>query len=101
MAGILNNFYELAQEPINGYLYTSSTDFFSQGMVHIYDANNDLVHQFNVGVSPGTIVFDIRSSVGLEEHTEKLGAAPNPSNGIFLINGLGANQTYQVVNTTG
>jgi hypothetical protein len=101
VAGILHNFYELAQDPINGILYTSSTDFFSQGMVHLYDANNALIHQFNAGVSPGTIVFDIRSSVGLEENTANLGIAPNPSEGVFQIHGLGANQTYQIVNTTG
>jgi hypothetical protein len=101
VAGIVNNFYELAQEPVNGFLYTSTTDFFSQGMVQIYDGNNSLSHQFAVGVSPGTIVFDLRSNVGLDENTEMLGVSPNPSTGIFQINGLGFNQTYQIVNTTG
>ena len=101
VAGILNNFYELAQDPINGYLYTSTTDFFSQGLVHIYDANNAPVHQFNVGVSPGTIVFDIRSSAGLQENTANLDIYPNPSSGVFIINGLAANQTFQIVNPTG
>jgi hypothetical protein len=101
VAGIVNNFYELAQEPVNGFLYTSTTDFFSQGMVQIYDVNNTLSHQFAVGVSPGTIVFDLRSNVGLDENTENLGVSPNPSNGVFQINGLSSNQTYQLVNTTG
>ena len=101
VAGIVNNFYELAQEPVNGFLYTSTTDFFSQGMVQIYDVNNTLSHQFAVGVSPGTIVFDLRSNVGLDEKTENLGVSPNPSNGVFQINGLSSNQTYQLVNTTG
>jgi hypothetical protein len=101
VVGIVNNFYELAQEPVNGFLYTSTTDFFSQGMVQIYDVNNTLSHQFAVGVSPGTIVFDLRSNVGLDENTENLGVSPNPSTGIFQINGLGSNQTYQLVNTTG
>ncbi len=101
VAGITNNFYELAQEPVNGFLYTSSTDFFSQGMVQIYDVNNTLSHQFAVGVSPGTIVFDLRSNVGLDENTDNLGVWPNPSTGVFQINGLGTNQTYQIANTTG
>jgi hypothetical protein len=101
VAGIVNNFYELAQEPVNGFLYTSTTDFFSQGMVQIYDGNNSLSHQFAVGVSPGTIVFDLRSNVGLDENTEMIGVSPNPSTGIFQINGLGFNQTYQITNTTG
>lgn len=101
VAGIVNNFYELAQEPINGFLYTTTTDFFSQGMVQIYDATNSLSHQFAVGVSPGTIVFDLRSNVGINENNEIIGVTPNPSNGVFQINGLGFNQTYQVANTTG
>jgi hypothetical protein len=101
VAGITNNFYELAQEPVNGFLYTSSTDFFSQGMVQIYDVNNTLSHQFAVGISPGTIVFDLRSNVGLDENTDNLGVWPNPSTGVFQINGLGTNQTYQIANTTG
>lgn len=101
VAGITNNFYDLAQDPINGYLYTSSTDFFSQGMVHIYDANNALLQQFNVGVSPGTIVFDLRSSAGIEINEQLIGVAPNPSNGIFELTGLSANQNYQIVNATG
>ncbi len=101
VAGITNNFYELAQEPVNGFLYTSSTDFFSQGIVQIYDVNNTLSHQFAVGVSPGTIVFDLRSNVGLDENTDNLGVWPNPSTGVFQINGLGTNQTYQIANTTG
>lgn len=101
VAGIVNNFYELAQEPVSGFLYTSTTDFFSQGMVQIYDATNSLSHQFAVGVSPGTIVFDLRSNVGLNENTEVIGVSPNPSTGVFQINGLGFNQTYQIVNTAG
>jgi hypothetical protein len=101
VAGIVNNFYELAQEPVNGFLYTTTTDFFSQGVVQIYDANNSLSHQFAVGVSPGTIVFDLRSNVGLDENTEMIGVLPNPSTGVFQINGLGFNQTYQIANTTG
>ena len=101
VAGIVNNFYELAQEPVNGYLYTSTTDFFSQGMVQIYDVNNTLSHQFAVGVSPGTIVFDLRSNVGLDENTENLGVSPNPSNGVFQIVGFTSGDTYQVYNATG
>ena len=101
VAGINLSFYELANDEVNNLLYASSTDFFSFGRVYIYDSNNEEVLNFNVGVSPGTIVFDIRSSVGLQENTANLDVYPNPSSGVFIINGLAANQTYQVVNTTG
>ncbi|MEY3074873.1 MAG: hypothetical protein RJB25_511, partial [Bacteroidota bacterium] len=101
VAGITNNFYELAQDPVNGFLYASSTDFFSSGSIQIFDQANANIHQFNVGVSPGTIVFDLRSNVGLSENMENISVSPNPSKGIFQIFGLGSNQTYQIINTTG
>lgn len=101
VAGITNNFYDLAQEPISGNLYASATDFFSTGSVSIFDNANNLVDQFAVGVSPGTIVFDVRSSVGLTEHNTTIGIYPNPSNGVFQIAGLTTGETYQVSNATG
>lgn len=101
VAGITNNFYDLAQEPISGNLYASVTDFFSTGSVSIFDNANNLVNQFAAGVSPGTIVFDVRSSVGLTEHNTTIGVYPNPSNGVFQIAGLTTGDTYQITNATG
>jgi hypothetical protein len=101
VAGISNNFYDLAQEPISGNLYASVTDFFSTGSVSIFDNANNLVDQFAAGVSPGTIVFDMRASVGLTELNTTIGVYPNPSNGIFQIAGLTAGDTYQITNATG
>lgn len=101
VAGISNNFYDLAQEPISGNLYASATDFFSTGSVSIFDNANNLVDQFAAGVSPGTIVFDVRASVGLTELNTTIGVYPNPSNGIFQITGLTAGDTYQITNATG
>ncbi len=101
VAGITNNFYDLAQEPISGNLYASATDFFSTGSVSIFDNANNLVDQFAAGVSPGTIVFDVRASVGLTELNTNIGVYPNPSNGVFQIAGLTAGDTYQITNATG
>lgn len=101
VAGITNNFYDLAQEPLSGYLYASTTDFFSTGSVSIFDNANNLVTQFAAGVSPGTIVFDVRSSVGLTKLNATIGVYPNPSNGVFQIAGLTAGDTYQITNATG
>ncbi|TAF87714.1 MAG: T9SS C-terminal target domain-containing protein [Flavobacteriia bacterium] len=101
VAGITNNFYDLAQEPISGNLYASVTDFFSTGSVSIFDNANNLVDQFAAGVSPGTIVFDVRSSVGFTEINQTFGVYPNPSNGVFQIAGLTAGDTYQITNATG
>jgi len=54
------NFYELAQNPLDGNMYASNTDFLSYGQIYIYDNENNLINSFNTGVSPGTIVFDVR-----------------------------------------
>lgn len=65
--GFSQNFYELAVDNINDYLYTTSTDWISYGMVHIYNSNNILIHSFSCGISPGTIVFDTRNTTNILE----------------------------------
>jgi hypothetical protein len=99
--GINVNFYELAQEPISGELYASTTDFFSTGTVFIYDANNTEIHQFAAGVSPGTIVFDIRSSAGLNEEKSNFSVAPNPTTDILTIQGNTGNEFVRILDISG
>ena len=99
--GINVNFYELAQEPISGELYASTTDFFSTGTVFIYDVNNTEIHQFAAGVSPGTIVFDIRSSTGLNEGKSNFSVAPNPTTDILTIQGNTGNELVSILDISG
>ncbi|MFM6933886.1 MAG: T9SS type A sorting domain-containing protein [Flavobacteriales bacterium] len=100
--GINLNFYELAQEPLSGNFYASTTDFFSTGNVYIYDAFNTEIHQFAVGVSPGTIVFDIRSSAGImTENKVSFNVAPNPSNGMITIEGKSASDQVSISDING
>jgi hypothetical protein len=101
VTGINVNFYELAQEPISGQFYASSTDFFSYGTVYIYDATNTALNQFAVGVSPGTIVFDIRSSVGINETSSNFSVSPNPTNDILTIQGKSVNDLVSLLNLNG
>jgi len=101
VVGINVNFYELAQEPLSGQLYASSTDFFSTGTVYIYDATNTEIHSFASGVSPGTIVFDIRSSAGINEETTNFSVSPNPTNDILTIQGKSANELVSLVDLNG
>ncbi len=63
--GINQNFYALSYDRVNDYLYASETDYSSYGKVHIYDVNNNLVSEFDCGVSPGKIVFDVRSTTSI------------------------------------
>ena len=67
--GINQNFYELAYDEVNNYLYASETDYSTYGKVQIYDADNNLVSEFDCGVSPGTIVFDVRNTTSLEDYS--------------------------------
>lgn len=67
--GINQNFYELAYDEVNNYLYASETDYSTYGKVHIYDADNNLVSVFDCGVSPGTIVFDVRNTTSIEDYS--------------------------------
>jgi hypothetical protein len=99
--GYSQNFYELSVNEIDGYLYASTTDFFSYGIVNIYD-NNVLVSTFNTSVSPGKIVFDIRNmSVDVSEISpqnilegsvydifgKKINSLESISQGIYIVNG--------------
>lgn len=80
------NYYELAQEPVSSNFYTTETDYFSFGKVHIFDSNNNELTNFNVGISPGTIVFDVRPvSAGINELTKSISVYPNPANEIVTI----------------
>ena len=87
------NYYELAQEPVSGQLYTSETDFFSFGKIHIFDDNNTELSNFNVGISPGTIVFDVRPSVGLTEQENSLVIYPNPTKENLYLYGFSSEKT--------
>ncbi len=100
--GFSENFYELATDEVNNYLYASSTDWASYGIINIYNSNNISVGSFSCGVSPGTIAFDIRStSVGISNITSvnmldgtiydmfgrKLNSLEDQSEGIYLLDG--------------
>ena len=99
--GITENFYDLAQDPVSGNLYASNTDFFSTGKVYVFSPNNNELTQFNAGVSPGTIVFDVRSSVGVHEVESKVAVYPNPCADQIQISGLTPNTSYTLTDAAG
>ena len=61
LLSINQNFYNLSYDPINDLLYSSVTDYTTFGNINIYNENDLLINTFPCGVSPGTIVFDIRN----------------------------------------
>lgn len=86
VVGFNRNFYELAEEPLSGNFYASETDYFSYGKVFIYNTGNIESSNFICGISPGTIVFDVRPSSSIQEQTITFGVYPNPSSEIITIN---------------
>ena len=101
ISGHSTNYYELAQEPVSGNLYASETDFFSFGKVHIFDASNSELALFTTGVSPGTIVFDIRpSTAGIDNHELIFGVNPNPTEEQFTVSNV-KEGNYSITDVTG
>ncbi|MEN9699051.1 MAG: hypothetical protein RLZZ301_249 [Bacteroidota bacterium] len=101
IASIQQNFYELAQNPVSGELYASSTDFFSSGLVQLFDASNSQVGQFTAGVSPGTIVFDVRQSNGLSTQITGISISPNPATDLIQVSGLEPGQEIYIYSLNG
>lgn len=99
IAGHQVNYYELAQEPVSGNFYCTETDFFSYGTVHVFDGTNTELSQFSVSTSPGTVVFDVRPSVGITELTEVLAVYPNPANTSVNVNESGEKFVYSLDGT--
>lgn len=90
LSGHTLNYYELAQDPISSNLYTTETDFFSFGKVHIFDAQNNELNNFDAGVSPGTIVFDVRPlSSSLNDLSKTITIYPNPTTDFINIQSMG------------
>jgi len=97
LSGHTINYYELAQEPISGNLYASETDYFSFGKVHLFDAQNNELSNFDAGVSPGTIVFDVRPlSSSLNELSNTISLYPNPTSDLIHISGAGNKTIYDL-----
>ncbi len=99
VVGHQTTYYELAQEPVSSNFYCSETDFFSFGTVHIFDGTNTEISQFAVSTSPGTVVFDVRPSVGLTELPEALTLYPNPANEVVTVNQAGEKLVYALDGT--
>ena len=97
LSGHTINYYELEQEPISGNLYASETDYFSFGKVHLFDAQNNELSNFDAGVSPGTIVFDVRPlSSSLNELSKTISLYPNPTSDLIHISGAGNKTIYDL-----
>jgi hypothetical protein len=95
------NFHALNENPLNDDLYASETDFFSYGKIHVYNTANEEIGFFNAGITPGKIVFDVRSTIGLSELTStEARAIPNPSKDFIQFVGF-SDREITITNTLG
>ena len=65
---LTDNYYAISQNPLNGNIYVSVSNFTSDNTIHIYDQNNNNINSFISDVATGKIVFDVRyQSTSIEE----------------------------------
>lgn len=72
--------YGLLDDPLNGVLYATTTDFFTSGDLHILASDGAVLSTVPVGVSPGNLALDIRSTTSIAEAgMAGFGVHPNPA----------------------
>lgn len=74
--------YGIGVDPVNAHIYLSETDYATYGKVFVYDFFGKAIDSFDVGVSPGSFAFDVRSAAGVDESADaagKLLLQPNPA----------------------
>lgn len=96
--------YGLIDDPINHVMYGTTTDFLTTGELHVMQYNGTILSSVPVGVSPGRLALDVRSSTGKpEESMETLSVIPNPAEGMVTLR-LGsahAGETVMVLDGAG
>ncbi|MBK6832533.1 MAG: T9SS type A sorting domain-containing protein [Flavobacteriales bacterium] len=72
--------YGLTEDPINGVLYATTTDFFSTGEFHVLGMDGQVQSTVPAAVSAGNMVLDIRLSTSLPgASTQRITLYPNPA----------------------
>ncbi|MBL7981429.1 MAG: T9SS type A sorting domain-containing protein [Flavobacteriales bacterium] len=81
--------YGLIEDPVNGVLYATTTDFFSTGDLHVMDLEGNVLSTVAVGVSPGNLAMDIRLSTSVSSQQRPvLGLYPNPASETVALSGV-------------
>ncbi len=79
--------YGLIDDPINHVMYGTTTDFFSTGELHVMDYAGQVISTVAVGVSPGRLALDVRSTTGIntQEKSGHLMAFPSPATDLLTL----------------
>jgi hypothetical protein len=81
--------YGLADDPINGVMYATTTDFFSTGDLHVMQYDGTVTTNVPVGVSPGHLALDIRLATSIGQmNRPMLSVSPNPAVDRLRISGV-------------
>jgi hypothetical protein len=92
--------YGLLDDPVNGVLYATTTDYLTSGTLHVLGYGGNVLSSVPVGVAPGRLAIDLRSATGVGEHGQGLLAAwPNPADD--LVNVMLPTGPYTVIDATG
>lgn len=93
--------YGLMEDPINGVLYATTTDFFSAGDLHVLGLDGQVISTATAAVSCGNLALDIRLSTSTSEIAHVgLSAYPNPASDEIFVS-LPTASALDVLDATG
>ncbi|MCW5898101.1 MAG: T9SS type A sorting domain-containing protein [Flavobacteriales bacterium] len=80
--------YGLLEDPINGVLYGTTTDFFSTGALHVMSLQGEVLSTVAVGVAPGNLALDIRQATSVPDRASAAPRVfPNPATDLVSVSG--------------
>ena len=93
--------YGLLDDPINSIMYATTTDFLTTGDLHVMGYDGVVLNTVAVGVAPGRLALDLRSTSGIAESSEVKGSVfPNPATQLISIR-LPQMGAFTIVDGTG
>ncbi len=94
--------YGLIEDPINGVLYGTTTDYFSTGDLRVLSLSGQVQSTVAVGVAPGNLALDIRSTTAVAERSGvQLAVFPNPAQDQLTITGIATQGLLRILDATG
>lgn len=94
--------YGLIEDPINGVLYGTTTDYFSTGDLRVLSLSGQVQSTVAVGVAPGNLALDIRSTTAVAERSGvQLAVFPNPAQDQLTITGIATQGVLRILDATG
>jgi hypothetical protein len=95
-------YYGMAYESISGQIFATTTDYVTTGTAFILDTDHNEISSFEVGVSAGSIAFDIREATDMHSAKAMLVQVfPNPANDFVTITASEANASLFVKDLSG